>query len=446
MGKWFIDMKKGIRAEIIYFDAPYDYYKNNINDCLKHYNDGLLIFDKGKILDSGDFGEIADKYENIEIIDKRGSLILPGLIDLHTHYPQREAMASINKGLLTWLDKYIFPTEQKYKDSSYSRIEAREFIKNLIDVGTTTAAVYCASFKESAEVLFQESSKINMNIIAGQVLMDRNAPKELLIEHKKAYDECEELIGKWHKNRRQLYALTPRFGISCTNDMLDACSKLSQKYDDIIIQTHIAETVKECQRTKELFPHKRDYLEVYEYYNLIGSRTLLGHGVYLSEDELLRISKKKSSIVHCPGSNLFLGSGLFKMKDKLDMGINLSIASDVGAGTSISLFDNLSDAYKIQQLQKFSLTPFLSLYLVTYGAAKSICQEDKIGSLQVKSDADFIVITPKNSILRKKLSSISQSKNFEKLEEVLFACFTLIRREDIEETYICGVSIKEQIT
>jgi len=181
------------------------------------------------------------------------------------------------------------------------------------------------------------------------------------------------------------------------------------------------------------YPNNNHYLDVYDSYGLLTPKTLLGHGIYLKDDELKRVAETGCSIVHCPGSNLFLGSGLFDYKKVLDNKINIALGSDVGAGTSFSMLQNLQDAYKISALIGKPLNPLLSFYFITLGGAKSLHLDRKTGNFDKGKEADFVVIDPSlNELLGYRL------KYADSLEEALFAIIILGGEQVVKNTFLMG--------
>jgi len=229
-------------------------------------------------------------------------------------------------------------------------------------------------------------------MIAGKVLMDRNAPDELLDTPECAYEQSRRLIERWHGEDRLHYAVTPRFAPTSSPEQLDKAAQLLREYPDIYLHTHLAENQAEIDWVKQLFPAARNYLDVYEQAGLLTERSLFAHGVHLCDDQCARLAAAGSTVVHCPTSNLFLGSGLFNLQRMQQHGVNVAIGTDVGAGTSFSLFRTLDEAYKIQQLQGYNLDPLQAFYYATLGAARALKLDQQIGSLQPGKYGDFVIL------------------------------------------------------
>jgi len=414
--------------------------------CIRFLPDGLLAVENGKILDFGNYSQIIGRYSQIPVAHYPGRLILPGFIDAHVHYPQMSVIASYGEHLLEWLDRYVYPTEEKFHDYDYARQIASLFLDELLSNGITTAAVFCTVHPQSVDAFFEESLKRNMRMIAGKVMMSRNAPQYLQDTVESSYEQSKQLIEKWHERERLLYAVTPRFAITCPREQLDAAHRLQDEFPGVYLHTHISENVNEIHLTLDLFKDCSDYLQVYEKSNLVGPRSLFAHGVHLSDSELTRLSHAGAAVVFCPMSNLFLGSGLFNL-NKAACGpdpVHLALGTDVGAGTSFSLLRTLSEAYKVAALQDQKLSAYKGFYLLTRGGAVSLDLQDKIGNFDIGKEADFVVLNPgATQILRLKHSS-QPVNDIENLPHILFSLMCLGDERVIEKTYIAGSILHEK--
>ena len=427
---------KIIRGSFLDFvDDPF--YQDESNS-VRYVPDGLLVLEDGKIKAFGPY-EALKQYNNSEIITYSDKLITPGLIDLHVHYPQTEMIAAYGEQLLQWLYTYTFPIEAKFKDPEYARTIAAFFLDELLRYGTTTAVVLTTIFPQSVEVFFTEAQRRQMRMIAGQMLMTRNAPDFLINDAQTAYSQTREQIQQWHGLDRLLYAITPRFAITSTPEELSLAGKLKEEFPDVYVHTHLAENVQEVQYTTELFPESKDYLNVYEQFGLVGDRTIFAHCIQLDDSAFKRLSNSGAAIAFCPTSNLFLGSGLFKLNraKSTDYPIKVGLATDVGAGTSLSQLQTISDAYKVMQLQGKSLSVFQAFYLATLGAAKALSLEDKIGSFEAGKEADFVVWDLQATPLLKLRNSTAES-GLKELADKAFAMMFLGGDRAVTATYVAG--------
>src|SRR5690625_890740 len=298
--------------------------------------------ENGLIQEFGDFNALKMSLGDTPVAHYPQGLILPGFIDAHVHYPQLQVLGSYGTRLIDWLNTYTFPAEQQFSDERYAAQIARLFLEESLKAGTTTAAVYCTSHPESVDGFFKAAQQTGQRMIAGKVLMDRHAPEGLLDTAQSAYDDSKALIKRWHKQGRLLYAITPRFAPTSTPAQLEAAASLWAEYPDAYMQTHTSETVEELAWVKKLFPRHASYVDVYADYGLIGPRAIFRHAIHLSDAEWQQLSDSDSSIIHCPTSNTFLGSGFFDavracQPDSPHRAVRTGLATDVGGGTSLSM-------------------------------------------------------------------------------------------------------------
>jgi guanine deaminase len=404
--------------------------------ALLHEPDGLIVCRDGIIEAAGPYGSVRNSLPaDASITDYSGCILCPGFIDTHVHYVQSEIIAAPGKQLLQWVSDYIYPAEEAFADETHARAVAAFFCDALLRNGTTTACVYCAVYPQSVDALFAEAELRNMRLIAGKCMMDVNVPKALRDTAESGYDQSKALIAKWHGRGRLLYAITPRWAGSSTPAQLEAAGALWREHPELNVQTHIAENRDEVAFIAKLFPERKDFLDVYDHYGLVGRRAVLGHGVWLSECELARVHERDASIAHCPTSNLFLGSGLFPLRAAKDAKrpIHVGLGTDIGAGTSFSLLATLNEAYKIAELNSAPISAVEGLYLATLGGARALGLEDRIGSLQVGREADIVVLDPKATQLLAFRSRRSRS-----FEETLFILMTLGDDRAVRATYVAG--------
>jgi len=253
--------------------------------------------------------------------------------------------------LLDWLNEYTFPCEGQFADKAHADGVAQIFLKELLRNGTTTALVFGSVHPESVDALFEAAQALDLRLIAGKVMMDRNAPDYLTDTAQSSYDQSKALIERWHGKGRLHYAVTPRFAPTSSEAQLTLAGQLLREYPDVYLQTHLSENLQEIEWVKALFPERSNYLDVYDHYQLLGERSVLAHGVHLCDAECARLAETGSAIAFCPTSNLFLGSGLFNLPQAERFKVNVGLGTDVGAGTSFSLLHTLNEAYKVMQLQ-----------------------------------------------------------------------------------------------
>lgn len=370
------------------------------------HEDGFMAVDRGRITGVGEW----DRHPEGDVIDLgRKALISPGFVDTHLHAPQLEMIGSYGGHLFEWLNRYTFPTEAKFADPQHARRVAKAFFAELLRNGTLTALVFSTIHFEATDIFFEEAEDFGFRGIIGKTMMDRNAPEFLLENAHDSYEQSRALLKKWHNRGLLRYAVTPRFAPTSTPALLEAAGTLKKEFPDAYVHTHISENKNEVQWVHELFP-EAEYADVYDRYGLLGERTVLAHGVHLTEEELELISARKSRIAHCPNSNLFLGSGLFRLHHVLEAGVLVGLGTDIGAGTTPSMFTAMADAYKVQQVQNISLSPFHLWYMATLGGARVLSMESETGSLEAGKSADFVVLdlqaTPLIELRSERASSV----------------------------------------
>ncbi|NQU66163.1 MAG: guanine deaminase [SAR324 cluster bacterium] len=428
------DKLQVFKGSILFFTDDPD--GSDPQQAFTYYEEGLLIVEGGYVKIVGPAAELAKTLpREFEITDYSGKLIIPGFVDTHIHYPQTDIIASYGKQLLEWLDKCAFPIEGRFSDADYAGEVADFFLQELLRNGTTTAQVMCTVHPQSAEILFQKSLKKNLRLIAGKTLMNSNAPGYLLDDASLGFEASLELIQKWHGQGRLSYAVTPRFAITSTESQLEKAGELLNSHLGLYLHTHLSENRAEVELIKTLFPWSRDYLDVYERFELAGPRTTLAHAIHLSQQETDRIAFSQSAISFCPTSNLFIGSGLFNLENATTAGIAVGIGTDVGGGTSFSILKTLADGYKVLQLQGQSLSALKAFYLATLGGAKALHLDDKIGTFLPGREADFTVLNFNATPLIERRMAMSAT-----LEERLFILMMLGDDRSVTGTHIMGVA------
>jgi guanine deaminase len=378
---------KVYRARV--FTPVADPFAGGVDKSHRYFEDGHLAVDDDGVIES--VGEWSDAPDG-ETVDLTGSLITPGFIDTHLHAPQLEMIGSYGGHLLEWLNRYTFPTERKFEDPEHARRVARAFYDELLRNGTLCALIFSTIHSTATEIFFEEAERRGFRGIVGKTMMDRNAPEYLLdASPRQSYDECRALLQKWHGRGLLRYAITPRFAPTSTPELLERAGQLKKEFPGAWVHSHISENRNEVQWVSELFP-EAEYADVYDKYGLLDERTVLAHGVWLTAEELDLLARRGSRVAHCPNSNLFLGSGLFPLHRVLEAGVVVGLGTDIGAGTTPSLFNAMSDAYKVQQVQNVSLSPFHLWYLATLGGARALTLDGETGSLEAGKSADFLVL------------------------------------------------------
>ena len=370
---------------------------------------------------------------DVLVHDYCGKILVPGFIDAHVHYPQMDVIASHGAQLLDWLTRYTFPAEIKFADRAHADAMAKFFVDRLLENGTTTAAVFCTVHPQSVHAFFSESEARGLRMIAGKCLMDQNAPEGLRDTAETGYADTKNLIERWHSHARSLYAITPRFAPTSSLAQLRTMRALAREHPSTYIQSHVAENKAEMAWVAQLFSEHRSYLDVYEYYGLLRDKSIYAHCIYLDDADRARMTAAGATPAFCPTSNLFIGSGLYDLKQALAAGNVVSVGTDVGGGTSYSMLRTLGEAYKVQQLQGTLLSPAYALYLATLGGATALSLDDKLGSITPGNEADFVLLDPAATPLLARRTSLRDDPL-----DTFFALMTLGDDRAIAATYSGG--------
>ncbi|SEK59044.1 guanine deaminase [Pacificibacter marinus] len=369
--------------------------------------------------------------------DHGDALISPGFIDAHAHYPQTGIIASWGKRLIDWLNTYTFPEEQRFADTAYAREIANLYLDFLLSHGTTTVASFCTIHPESVDALFKAAQTRGMRIVAGKTCMDRDtAPQGLRDTAQTAYDQSKALLNKWHGKGRATYAITPRFSPTSTPEQLEALGALWAENPSCLMQTHLSEQTDEIAWVKSFYPNARDYLDTYETYGLIGKGALFGHAIHLEPREIARLQDTGSSLIHCPTSNTFIGSGLFNMAARKADGLRVGLATDTGGGSSFSMLRTMAASYEIGQLTGTALHPAQLLWLATKGSAEALHMGAQIGSIAVGMEADLTVID-----LASTPEIAQRSARAQTIWESVFPTIMMGDDRAISKTYVMGIPV-----
>ncbi len=429
-------MTKVIRGQTLSFGET-------ATDVRHEAKGAVVIGDDGTLLWCGPVSLLPRPFQFLSCEDYGYSIVMPGFIDAHIHFPQLRILAAPAKDLLDWLTRYTFPEEARYCDLDYAALQAGTFLHHLFRNGTTSAMAFCSVHKPCAEALFQAAEGRNMALITGKTMMDRNAPPSVLDDATTGGVESEELYQAWHGKGRLRYAVTPRFAITSTEAQLRVAGELLKDHPDAHLQSHISESAAEIAMVQSLFPNERDYTAVYERFGLVTDRSVFAHGIHLSENECERLHGAGATVAHCPTSNNFLGSGLMSMGHlgKKDRPVHLAIATDVGGGTSYSMLATLGEAYKVQMLTGYKPSAFEMFRMATRGNAERLHIAHETGSLEAGKFADIVVLDPLATPVLAARQELSQS-----LEDMLFALMILGDDRAIRATYVAGEKVHDRLS
>ncbi|WP_127715946.1 amidohydrolase family protein [Halobacteriovorax sp. HLS] len=378
-------------------DKSCEFIKNGAL-VLKRSKDGY------KVLEIGKEKSILPKYNakrSIEVMDTLGKVCMPSFFDTHFHWVQDDVRLMPKKNLLQWLINYTWPYEAKFKDKGYSKDKAQKFANELVSVGTLGGACYASIHAHTAD----DALKYFVgDFVVGNVLMTMESPDYLTQTKKQAI----ALVKKQTEKFKNKYALTPRFAPTTHPDVMIESSKFAKK-NKSFIQTHLSETTNEIEYVLGLYSKIKGYekiktyTDIYKKAKMLGPKTIMGHGIYLSDAELKTLSNTKTSIAHCPTSNapvkqLGLGSGLFNFKKAEKYKIHWSLASDIGGGPFVSMFDVMQSFVSQNAKAKVSGATYTkALFRATVAGAQALKLSKTHGSLDSGKFANFILVNaPKN--------------------------------------------------
>jgi guanine deaminase len=380
------------RARVL--DTPDDPFRGGV---LRSDDDAGLLVADGVVAARGDFASVRAAHPEVEVVDLREGVLLPGLVDTHVHYPQVRVIGALGMPLLEWLERCALPEEARLAEPAYAADVAREFVAGLVSAGTTTALVFGSHFAPAVDALFAEAGRSRLRITAGLVVSDRGLPPELLTDAERAYDEARALASRWHGVGRLRYAVTPRFSFSAGDELLEACAAVHKDVDGSWFTTHVNENPAEVAEVARLFVGAEHYVDTYDRHGLVGERSVLAHNVHAGDDELDVLGVRGASVAHCPSSNSALGSGLFPLRRHVDRHVRVALGSDVGAGTGFSILKEGLQAYFMQSLlgrEGLPLTSTHLLHLATRAGAEALGLGDDVGDLGVGRQFDAVWVRP----------------------------------------------------
>lgn len=403
----------------------------------------VVVGDDGTILWSGPQPLLPHAFRQAQVDDHGAKIVMPGFVDAHIHFPQYRMLAAPGKDLLDWLTRFTFPEESRYADPAYAAAAAEVFLSRLFQHGTTAALAFCSVHKTCAEALFSAAEQKGMALVTGKTMMDRNAIPAVQDDPETGARESEELYRAWHGRGRLRYAVTPRFAITSSEAQLKAAGELLASLPGALMQTHLSESPGEIAFVKQLFPDARDYVDVYDRFGLLGGHSLFAHGIHLSERECARLSEAGASVIHCPTSNTFLGSGLMSMPHLRKAGrpVHIGVATDVGGGTSYSMLATLGEAYKVQMLGGYKPSAVELFAMATRGNAGRLRIAHETGAVEAGKYADLVVLDPCATPVLASRQEVSAS-----LEDVLFSLMILGDDRAVSATYVRGRKVHGQVT
>ncbi len=414
-------------------DTPVDPFAGG---ALRAEEDAGLVERDGTLVARGPYARVRTAYPDDEVVDLRGGLVLPGLVDTHVHFPQVRVIGALGMPLLEWLESCALPEEARLADHGYARAVARELVDGLVRAGTTTALVFGSHFAGAVDALFAEADRVGLRVTSGLVVSDRALRPDLLTTPQRAHDEGLALARRWHGVRRNRYAVTPRFSLSCSEELLASCAAVQGGVPGAWFTSHLNENVEEVAAVQELFGDADHYLHTYAEHGLVGPRSVLAHNVHATGEELACLAGAGAGVAHCPSSNSALGSGLFPLRDHLEHGVRVALGSDVAAGTGFCLLKEGLQAYFVQRLLGERGQPLAAphlLHLATAAGAAALGLADRVGQLSVGHDLDLVWLCPEpGSTLDVALTHAHSA------EDALAKAFALGSPADVAGTWVAG--------
>jgi guanine deaminase len=427
--------RTAIRARLLDFISD----PTHSASAVRLVEDGLLLIDGGRIVARGEYGPLSRAlHADEKVADFSGCLLMPGFIDVHTHFPQLDVIASPAGGVLDWLTRHTYPAEARFADPAVCQEAARFFLDELARNGTTSACVLGTVHAQSVDALFAEAHARDVRLVAGKCLMDRNCPRELRDTAEEGVQQSSDLADRWHGKRRLAYAITPRFAASSSTRQLQLAGELASARRDLYVQSHLAESEEEVRWVRELYPQARSYLDVYDAVGLVRELSVYAHCIWLDSADRLRLAQARAVAAVCPGSNLFLGSGAFDFRLAEQAGMTVALGSDVGGGQSFSMLAAMRAAHDVALMRGGMLRATQLFYWATRGAADALGWEGQVGTLESGAEADLVVLDPAATPLLARRTAAAGS-----IEEQLFALMILGDDRAVRETFIAGQPSKD---
>ena len=378
--------------------------------------DGLLAIDEANTIawvepcTEERLTECSAQGTAVETLDK-DALLLPGLVDAHTHLPQWGVRGVVSPSLLDWLQDHIWPEEARFHDLAYTRQVSQRFFRALKAQGTLTAGLWLPPVIEAVDVIFEEALAAGVRVVGGLNLMDCNGPAPLVSDTNRLLNATDTLISRWHGKQSDAirYALMPRFALNVSRPLMAGLAERLQTWPDLCLHTHLSEQQAECKAVAEAFPEARDYVDVYDQAGLVGPSSVFAHSVHLSQRERQRLSQAGATVVHCPSANFFLKSGRFDWQAIESARVPIALGSDVGAGPELSMWRVMRDAQFTQE--SHILSPHALLRAATLVGAQALGVDQRVGSLEVGKQAEFNVVKPLDPDLWQKSLAIEEQLN-----------------------------------
>ncbi|PHH86372.1 hypothetical protein CDD83_10357 [Cordyceps sp. RAO-2017] len=337
-----------------------------------------------------------------------GQFLMPGLVDTHNHAPQW-LHRGLGQGMqiLDWLSEIAFPHEARYESPAYAREAYSRLVTGMLRQGVTTASYYGSIHGEATKILADICLDKGQRALVGKCNMNRNSPdyyREASGEESlQATKDCIEYIKGIDPHGSLVRpVLTPRFAISCDEQLLAGLGDLAAAHGDVAIQTHFNESEQENSTTLSLFPAFTNEADLYAHYGLLSERSILAHCTLVTPYETQRLQELGCGVAHCPTANMTVGGGFMAapVRDFLQRGIDVGLGTDSGGGYSSSMLNAMRHAlissfardFMFATEGKASLSLDEVFYMATAGGARVVGFGDEIGDLSVGKQFDALLI------------------------------------------------------
>ena len=353
--------------------------------------DGSVSVRDGRIAAVGD---VADQPHDT-VIDARGGYLLPGFIQTHVHLCQTLFRGfADDMPLLEWLRLRVWPMEAAHSPATL-RASVQLAAAELLRTGTTS--VLTMETVHDTDVVFEALAEFGLRATVGKCMMDSDyeVPRRLQEETQASIDESLALKKRWHgaANGRLRAAFAPRFAVSCSRDLLEAVASLSAS-DDTLIHTHASENRDEVEVVRRLSGGFSN-LEYLADTGLATDRLCAAHCVWVTDSEQMLLAERQVKVMHCPGSNLKLGSGIAPVAEMRARGISVSLGADGAAcNNRLDIFDEMRLAATLQAVRKApgALPARDVVWMATREGARALGLDAEIGSIETGKKADLVLL------------------------------------------------------
>jgi guanine deaminase len=362
--------------------------------------------------------------------------ILPGFIDAHLHLPQWDRRGIDGYSLFEWYEQVIYPAELRMRDADFAERLAEDFVSGCLANGTTAVAAFGSPFPAATERVFRVFERRGFRAIFGMILNDASVPSGLMQSGDEALEESRSLAGKWHgaAGGRLNYAFSPRTPASCSEKLLRGTAAIAGMLG-CYVQTHVAESTAQVAAVRESFPDRLDDVDVFAETGLLRPRTLLGHGVFLNQQQRQQVARAGTAVIHCPTANLFLESGVMDYHAHQSAGIRMALGSSIAGGHEVFMpqvaveFLQTAKGVKMHSMHRGAYrvpSPSEAWWMLTRGAAEALNLGERIGTIAPGYDADFLVVRPEKWIADLPV------------EQQVSALLYTLRPHQIEHVFIAG--------